>query len=166
MAGFEITAAAARNPTPTTTARVRQVASDVAIDGIPAAVFRASEQLPDDAAAAATAMTPWRQPGFWFANDGHKSASFQLGVALELGRSVAVIQKQGRSFLDPVRIYGARSADGALVHSEAKPGSPETIPTFKLMPIATLIERLRANPIAFSVVEYNGVSHYNPWILK
>eukprot|EP00966_Prymnesium_polylepis_P332216 7387731-Prymnesium_polylepis.1 len=43
--GFEITAAAARNPTTATTARVRQVregaidkvASDVAIDGIPAA---------------------------------------------------------------------------------------------------------------------------------
>eukprot|EP00966_Prymnesium_polylepis_P046054 1066407-Prymnesium_polylepis.1 len=116
MAGFEITAAAARNPTTATTARVRQVregaidkvSGDAAIDGIPAAVFRASEQLPDDAAAAATAMAPWRQPGFWFANDGHKSATFQLGVALELGRPVAVIQKQGRSFLDPVRIYGAR----------------------------------------------------------
>jgi hypothetical protein len=174
MAGFEITAAAARNPTTASTARVRQVREGAidkltgaaAIDGIPAAVFRASEQLPDDAAAAATAMAPWRQTGFWFANDGHKSATFQLGVALELGRPVAVIEKKDRAYLDPVRIYGARSADGTLIHSVAKPGSPETIPTFKLMPIATLIENLRANPVAFSVVEYNGVSHYNPWLLK
>ena len=71
MAGFKITAAAARNPTTASTARVRQVREGAidkltgaaAIDGIPAAVFRASEQLPDDAAAAATAMAPWRQTG-------------------------------------------------------------------------------------------------------
>eukprot|EP00966_Prymnesium_polylepis_P322275 7378546-Prymnesium_polylepis.1 len=102
MAGFEITAAAARNPTTATTARIRQVREGAidkltgaaAIDGIPVAVFRASEQLPDAAAAAAAAMAPWRQPGFWFANDRHKSSSFQLGVALELGRSVAVIEKK------------------------------------------------------------------------
>eukprot|EP00966_Prymnesium_polylepis_P305197 7052907-Prymnesium_polylepis.1 len=68
MAGFEITAAAARNPTPATTAKVRQVREDsidrlagnAAIDGIDAAVFRAGERLPEDAAAAATAMAQWR----------------------------------------------------------------------------------------------------------
>eukprot|EP00966_Prymnesium_polylepis_P292426 6753506-Prymnesium_polylepis.1 len=92
--------------------------------------------------------------------------SFQLSVAMELGRGVAVIQKQGRTFLDPVRIYGARTAGGALVHTVAKPGAPETIPTFTLMPIATMIETLRVNPIAVSVVEYNGKDHFNPWILK
>jgi len=77
-----------------------------------------------------------------------------------------VIEKKDRAYLDPVRIYGARSADGTLIHSEAKPGSPETIPTFKLMPIATLIEKLRDNPVAYSVVEYNGSNHFQPWILK
>eukprot|EP00966_Prymnesium_polylepis_P313090 7234212-Prymnesium_polylepis.1 len=71
-------------------------------------------------------MAPWREPGFWHHNQVHKSATFQLGVALELGRPVAVIEKKGRTFLDPARIYGARTADGALVHSEAKPGAPET----------------------------------------
>eukprot|EP00966_Prymnesium_polylepis_P245943 5689167-Prymnesium_polylepis.1 len=79
-------------------------------------------------------MAQWRASGFWFSNEVGKSMSFQFGVALELGRSVAVIQKSGRTFLDPVRIYGARNADGALVHSEAKPGAPETVPTFTIMP--------------------------------
>eukprot|EP00966_Prymnesium_polylepis_P078405 1817600-Prymnesium_polylepis.1 len=77
-------------------------------------VFRAGERLPADAAAAAASMAPWREPGFWHTNQVNKSASFQLGVALELRRPVAVIQKSGRTFLDPARIYGARTADGAL----------------------------------------------------
>eukprot|EP00966_Prymnesium_polylepis_P102129 2365192-Prymnesium_polylepis.1 len=122
MAGFEITAAAARKPTPATTAKLRQVredaidrlTGDAAIDGIDADVFRVGELLPVDAAAAAAAMAPWREPGFWQTNQVNKSASFQLGVALEIGRPVAVIQKSGRTFLDPARIYGARNADGAL----------------------------------------------------
>eukprot|EP00966_Prymnesium_polylepis_P006387 146302-Prymnesium_polylepis.1 len=70
MAGFEITAAAARKPTTATTAVVRQVredtidrlAGDAPIDGIDADVFRTGELLPADAAAAAAAMAPWREP--------------------------------------------------------------------------------------------------------
>ena len=87
-------------------------------------------------------------------------------MGLELGRPIAVIQKSGRTFLDPARIYGARNADGTLVHSEARPGAPETVPTFTLMPIATLIQKLRDNPVAYSVVEHNGSNHFQPWILK
>eukprot|EP00966_Prymnesium_polylepis_P022148 509423-Prymnesium_polylepis.1 len=34
------------------------------------------------------------------------------------------------------------------------------------MPIATLIDKLRVDPLAFSVVEYNGFNHFQPWILK
>eukprot|EP00966_Prymnesium_polylepis_P165725 3830810-Prymnesium_polylepis.1 len=34
------------------------------------------------------------------------------------------------------------------------------------MPIAKLIEKLRNNPIAYSVVEHNGSNHFQPWILK
>ena len=174
MAGFEITAAAARKPTAATTAKVRQVredaidrlAGDAAIGGIDAAVFRAGERLSEDAAAAAAAMAAWREPGFWHTNQVNKSATFQLGVGLELGRPIAVIQKSGRIFLDPTRIYGARNADGTLVHSEARPGAPETVPTFTLMPIATLIQKLRDNPVAYSVVEHNGSNHFQPWILK
>eukprot|EP00966_Prymnesium_polylepis_P132541 3064038-Prymnesium_polylepis.1 len=70
MAGFEITAAAARKPTPATTAKVRQVredavdmlTGDAAAGGINADVFRTGELVPADAAAAAAAMAPWREP--------------------------------------------------------------------------------------------------------
>eukprot|EP00966_Prymnesium_polylepis_P239927 5548020-Prymnesium_polylepis.1 len=72
-----ITAAAARKPTPATTAKVRMVredtidrlAGDAAIGGIDADVFRGGERLPVDATAAATAMAEWRTPGFWFSNE-------------------------------------------------------------------------------------------------
>ena len=176
MAGFEISVTAAKVPTATTTATVRQarqgaiglLSGNDAIDGIEASVFRAGEQLPEDAAAARAAMDPWRASGFWSSEgaDGNKSASFQLGVALHLGRPVAVIERRGRVYLDPARIYGARDADGALLHSDAKPGAPETIPTFVLKPIADLLEMLRARPTACSLIEYNGASHFIPWLYK
>ena len=81
MAGFEITATAARKPTPATTANVCQVrengvnrlAGDAPIDGINAAAFRAGERLPEDAATAAAAMAQWRASGFWLSHEVGKS---------------------------------------------------------------------------------------------
>ena len=174
MAGFEISATAARQPRAATTASVREVreggvgilAGDAAVDGIDAMAFRAGEKLPEDAAAAREAMTPWLQPGFWNSGDGTKFASFMLGVALHLERPVAVIQRQGKTFFNPVRIYGARDASGALLHSVAKPNAPETVPTFKFVPFADLVEMLRTDPICCSVVEWNGSNHFDPWLLK
>jgi hypothetical protein len=40
------------------------------------------------------------------------------------------------------------------------------VPTLKLVPIAELVEQLRANPLACSVIEYNGSNHFDPWLLK
>ena len=167
MAGFEISATAARQPRAGTTASVRQVreaavgilAGDAAVDGIDAAVFRDGEGLPVDAEAAREAVAPWLESGFWNSADGHKFASFMLSVALHLERPVAVIERKGKTFLNPVRIYGARDANGALIHSTAKPNAPETVPTFKLVPFADLVETLRTNPISCSVIEFNGSSH-------
>ena len=174
MAGFEIAATAARQPTTATTTSVREtregsiglLAGDDDLDGIEATVFRAGEGLPDDAAAALDAMDAWLHPGFWSSGNGNKSASFMVGVALYLERPVAVLERKGRTFLDPVRVYGARDANGALLHSDAKPGSPETIPTYKLVPAADLIETLCTNPISHSVLEFNGYNHFDPWLLK
>ena len=87
-------------------------------------------------------------------------------MALHLERPVAVLERKGRAYLNPAYVYGARDAHGALLHSVAKPGAPETIPTFKLVPIADLIETLRANPTSHSVLEFNGTNHFDPWILK
>ena len=36
----------------------------------------------------------------------------------------------------------------------------------KLVPIAELVEQLRANPLACSVIEFNGSNHFDPWLLK
>ena len=174
MAGFEISATAARQPRAGTTASVHQVreaavgilAGDAVVDGIDAAVFRDGERLPVAADAAREAMTPWLESGFWNSADGHKFASFMLSVALHLERPVAVIERKGKTFLNPVRIYGARDANGALIHSTAKPNAPETVPTFKLVPFADLVETLRTNPISCSVIEFNGSNHFDPWLLK
>ena len=169
MAGFEISATAARQPRAGTTASVREVreggvgvlVGDAAVDGIDAAIFRAGEKLPEDAAAAREAMAPWLESGFWNAANGNKFASFMLGVALHLERPVAVIERKGKTFLDPARVYGARDADGALLHSIAKPNAPETVPTFKFVAFANLVGHLRTNPISCSVVEFNGSNHFD-----
>jgi hypothetical protein len=142
------------------------LAGDAAVDGIDAAVFRDGEGLPVDAEAAREAMAPWLESGFWNSGDGNKFASFMLSVALHLERPVAVIERKGKTFLKSVRIYGARDANGALIHSVAKPNAPETVPTFKLVPFADLVETLRTNPISCSVVEFNGSNHFDPWLLK
>ena len=142
------------------------LAGDDPIDGIEVTVFRASERLPEDAAAALDSLEQWLHPGFWNNGNGNNSASFMPGVALHLERPVAVLERKGRAFLNPAYVYGARDAHGALLHSVAKLGAPETIPTFKLVPIADLIETLRANPTSHSVLEFNGTNHFDPWILK
>ena len=122
--------------------------------------------MPEDAADALDSLERWLHPGFWNNGNGNNSASFMLGVALHLERPVAVLERKGRTFLNPAKVYGARDAHGALLHSVAKPGAPETIPTFELVPVADLIETLRAKPTSHSVLEFNGTNHFDPWILK
>ena len=52
------------------------------------------------------------------------------------------------------------------MRTSGKGTAPVTIPAFKCMPLAMLLEKLRASPTAYSLVEYNGSNHFNPWILK
>ena len=137
------------------------------LGGIDAAVFLASEKLPVDAHAAAVVMANWREPGFWFANDGNKSASFQFGIAAKLERPVVVIEKMGKNYLNPARIYGARDATtGELIHSVERPGAPETVPSYELLPIADLLAKLQSSPTGYSMVEFNGSNHFNPRLLE
>ena len=49
--------------------------------------------------------------------------------------------------------------------SEPKPGAPATIPTFNLVSMADLMKTLRADPTSHSVIEFNDVNHFDPWIL-
>jgi hypothetical protein len=117
MAGFEITATAARQPRAGTTVSVREVrqggvgvlAGDAAVGGIDAAVFRDGEGLPKDAAAAREAMAPWFESFFWNTANGIKFDSFMLGVGLHLKRPVAVIDRKSKTFLNALKVYGART---------------------------------------------------------
>ena len=56
----------------------------------------------------------------------------------------------------------ARGCLESHIHTVAKPNAPETIPTFKLMLIADLLETLRTSPTSYSVIEYNGSNHASP----
>jgi len=95
MAGFEITAEEACQPTADTTTMVRRaregsvglLAGDDPLDGIEAVVFRTGERLPRDATEASGVMEEWREPGCWDNGNGNNSASFMLGIALHLKRS-------------------------------------------------------------------------------
>jgi hypothetical protein len=174
MAGFEISKTAARVPTAATTAVVQTLrkdavgllCSDASVDGIDAATFRSGELLPEDPDEARELMSPWLEDGHWSNGDANKATSFMLGVALELRRPQAVVERSGKSYLDPARVYGARDANGGLVHSTAKPNRPETVPTFQLLPVRELLAQLRDRPTSCSVVEYNGKNHFDPWILR
>ena len=69
-----------------------------------------------------------------------------------------MIQRRGSVFHNPARVYGARDGDGELVHMpNPEDREVETVPTFKLVPFADLIEMLRTNPICCSVVEFNEI---------
>ena len=177
MAGFEISASAtaARAPNPKTTAAVREVrkgsvtlltGSDP-IGGIDAHVVRECELIPVAPADARNALAPWLNTGHWLGDDGgNKSTFFMFGVACHLGRPIAVIEKDGRDFLNHARIYGARNAHGALMCTSSRGTTPMTIPAFSRMSLTKLLDKLRATPRAYSLIEYNGSSHFNPWLYK
>ena len=173
MAGFEIDAKAARRPVASTLALVREkgkcavgvLAGDGAIEGIEASVYRASERLPQAAEDARALMNTWLGSDFWTRVEGDNFGTFMLSVALHLGRPVAMLHRRGRMFLNPVKVYGARGTNGRLVHSDPKPGAPATIPTFNLVSMVDLMKALRADPTSHSVIEFNDVNHFDPWIL-
>ena len=173
MAGFEIDAKAARRPVASTLALVREkgkcavgvLAGDGAIEGIEASVYRASERLPQAAEDARALMNTWLGSDFWTRVEGDNFGTFMLSVALHLGRPVAMLHRRGRMFLNPVKVYGARGTNGRLVHSDPKPGAPATIPTFNLVSMVDLMKALRADPTSHSVIEFNNVNHFDPWIL-
>ena len=154
----------ARRPTRRSVGACRRVSGTRAIDQ---PGERESELIPATPEAARATLAPWLQTGFWFAGDGGNNFTFfMLGVAIHLGRPIAVIERHGSTFLDPARVYGARDAQGALVRTSGKGAAPVTIPAFKCMPLAMLLEKLRASPTAYSLVEYNGSNHFSPWIYK
>ena len=81
---------------------------------------------------------------------------FLLGCALHTGKQVAVLQlTDAGSFQDPCHVYGQRLGS-ELRRTRARSGVQETVQACFLVPIATLIEQLRASPGSFALVRYNG----------
>ena len=100
------------------------------------AALRKSEDLPESADEARTIMTPWATPRFWqvtgfdlstsFPNlavlpclalinalaraqqhpNPHLSTTFMLYLAIERKRPLAVLERNGSSYRNPMRIYG------------------------------------------------------------
>jgi len=124
MAGHEISAEQAAAPNGETNAKVlalRNAAVDVIagsapIGGVDAAVVRALQLLPADAAQAEGAMARWRSLGQWRSAEGEEPlpAAFMFAVAVKLGRTVMVLEAKGGGYLSQATLYGARDATGAL----------------------------------------------------
>eukprot|EP00966_Prymnesium_polylepis_P189338 4386572-Prymnesium_polylepis.1 len=51
-----------------------------------------------------------------------------------------------------------------LRRTPGRGGDPETIPCYFPVEITTLLEQLRSNPSAFSLVRYNGTNHFDPYL--
>ena len=174
MAGFEITASEAANPSEATTELVRTtrvaatntVCGTAPIGGIEAKTLRREEpSIKVTPVAAMRQMTKWKSSFHWATSQGNLAAFFQFAIALQLDRPVAVIQiKSDQHYYDPARIYGMKDASGQLRKEPAARGKAESIPSYFLVPIADLLETLRTAPRSMSVIRYNGKDHFNPWL--
>jgi hypothetical protein len=172
-AGCEITPAQAANPSVATTEAIRILRNDAVqivagtgdiAAGIPASVFREGEGLSRATGIAQRAFKAWRKSFHW-RGKGSASAAFLFGCSVRVHRQVAVlaISEDGAAYQNPARVYGLR--DGAqLRRTPAKGGSPETIQSWMGVPIDTLLESLRSHPEAYSLVKYNGSSHFDPFL--
>ena len=169
LAGFEITAKEAKHPTESIITewpdRLRKAAFDLLtgdknIGGTEAAVFREREFDSTDREVAREKMKYWKENGFWEGSSvggvGARAAgTFQLAIAILLERPIAVIGK-------------TKDADNKPVYQEAVLiyGLPDTERTYEKVPFNDLMETLTDNPIAYSVIEWNGFNHYSAWVLN
>ena len=171
-AGHEITPSQAANPSSATTEAVRVLRNDAVgivagtqaiATGIPASVFREGEDLPNSTCAAQREFTAWRKSFHW-RGKGRASAAFLFGCAARVQRQVAVLAlNEDGVYENPARVYGLR--DGAqLRRTPAKGGNPEIIPSWTGVPIDTLLESIRSHPEAYSMLKYNGSSHFDPFL--
>ena len=155
-------------------ASTRNLAVDVltgatTVGNLSASSLRSSERLPPDPKDAEAQLAPHRQcsTDAWRTGLPSDSSSLFLGTALTLGRPIAVVQRLGSQYLDPVRIYGARDASGSLcLNPQGRPSAdpPDSPPTFVNFSFTDFVGLLHSSPRSLSVVEWNGSNHFTPWI--
>ena len=170
MAGHEITASHALHPTPSTRDKVKfvreqavsLVSGSAPIAGIEAEVWRVEEGLPKTPLGASRSLKRFRQLGHWYDPNRFKSSAVMFAFATHLGRQVAVLEKAHGGILDPCKVYGARK-DGKPLHTSTQSG--KHAPSWVTIPFDELLQRVKADPSAFSLLVYNGSDHFSPLVL-
>ena len=185
MAGAEITPQEAQDPDSFVLEKVALLRrgamdlleSEAPIDGIPKTTFWAGEDFePATSDFVHREMMPWRQEGFWLPDTPLRVGTFALSVALFIHRPVYVLHRLDDGHYSHLsRVYGARREDGELKHTPAKPHAPETVPTYEVLPTSDLLTKLNeimstlsglpADKSVLTVIEYNGINHFDPWLL-
>jgi hypothetical protein len=170
LAGHELSAQEAALPSAATTERVLHVrtsavnliAGTATLGGIPSATVRDQEGLPKASGAAQRFFKSWKKAGHWRSTKGGASSGFLLGCAVHVQRQVAVLAlNDAGNFEDPARVYGMRNGI-ELRRTPGRGGDPETIPCYFPVEITILLEQLRSNPSAISLLKYNGTNHFDP----
>ena len=172
MAGHELTAAEAKEPTLSARSKVKHlreqsvalVSSPAPIGGIDSTTWRTEEGIAKTPLGSSRALKRFKDIGHWLDKDKRKSTAVMFGAAAHLGRQVAVLEKAHGGYLNPVKIYGARDNEGALVRSAARPGKPEHAPSWVNAPFDELVARIEAKPCAYSLIQYNGTNHFSPFV--
>lgn len=181
LAGFEISAAKALNPPNRVLTewpdQLRKRAFDLLtgdadIGPTKADDLRKKEFGNASVEVAKEKMKQWLTRGFWYAGGvggvgARYAGTFQLAIAILLERPIAVItkkkDKQDNSvYQDLVVIYGQRDAET----NKLLPLDEENTTTYKLAPFDDVMQTLADNPIAYSVIEWNGSTHYSAWVLN
>jgi hypothetical protein len=127
------------------------VVTAATIGGIDGELVRTFESLPGDAARAAEMLDPWRTTGHWLMpGNEHLSSAVAFGAAVHLQRSILVIERTDKGFLDPARLYGARDEEGNLLLTSS-PEFGNVIQFYHCISIADALAALQVSPHRWSV---------------
>ena len=181
LAGFEISARDARYPTESIITewpnKMRKAAFALLtgkddIGTTTAAALRKREFDSTDPKVAKEKMKHWKDNGFWKGSavggvGARAAGTFQLAIAIGLERPIAVITETEDAdgnpvYQDLVLIYGQRDPKTNELLSLVE----ENTTTYKMAPFDVVMQTLADNPIAYSVIEWNGYSHYSAWVLN
>ena len=162
MCGHEISVQACASPFPATDAIVKQMREGAVafvsadkIGGIDGCVWRKEEGLPPTSLGIRRALKGFKSLGKWRDRNRRKSTAVMFGFAAHACRTIAVLERSYGGILDPIKLYAARDG-GSLVREHARPGKPETVPSWTNATFDALIDMLKTSPDAFSILEYNG----------
>ena len=164
--GFDFPREEALDPTDSTNQWVQMqrnqavdvLTGDTPVAGLAAADLRESELLPENGVEADGLLSPWRGLRF-YRGDETLAQSVMLGFAVSLGRGLVVFERQrvGKDFYTTAKVFGKREEDGSLALIEG------SIPTYHAMPLDHALALIRQHPSAYSVLEFDGIQHYDFW---